>query len=276
GNVIQAQPGASGYLFQVDPSVMIERFCKFDFRNFPNVCNFVFSKSLANEIIEETGRFFWPMAPDYSATLLLMCKTQKPYFFDEYCCFGGRSLKSNYHSILVRQKNGRMDDFINEFDDSVDKMPFHSPQLPSYWNHLIAPVAIARQLYPNEMGEFDISRSEFVKRIYSEIYSTMERLPHWEDERLIDAWRGYFRKAGVSNYELDKVASDASIANQPLEKEQIKPSSINMLQLESLQIQSLVQLMKQFDKVLPFLRRRVSQEFSIMKNRAFKFVKEME
>lgn len=270
-NVIQASKTLTKKLYSLKKDQMIKNFCQFNYSYFPNFGNFIFKKEVGVRIEKETGRFFWPLAPDYTSTLLLVCNAENIHFMDIYGSFGGRSLKSNYHSLLTREEKGRVIDFMDEFGDT-DFVPFHEPKIPSYWNYVAAPIAIAREYYPDKMGKYDVDLNKLIEKVYSEYFAPFERLPHWGNKNLINVWNDYFLSAGFTQQKIESIAENASLLKEQTLKNVCSCDS-ELLELTPLGINDLTNLMLKFTNIQPFLNGKKQQGHSgTLKNAALEVI----
>lgn len=248
GNVIHSPNRTTDNLYKVQQKKILNNVANFNWYGFPNFCNFTFKRSLGQKIIDDTGRLFWPSAPDYTASLLLMINAQNPHFKERCMSFGGRSKNSNYHSILTRGEDKRLDDFVSEFEEQ-DLWPYHQPKLQSYWNYLIAPLALARTFYPNVMKDIDLNKEKFCQLTFSEHYSKYGRIAAWDDGSLIERWIEHFKDIGLSEAQIFDISESVKLACKNEKAQFLDLTQVGVLELSKMGIHSLVDLSNKFTQV---------------------------
>jgi glycosyltransferase involved in cell wall biosynthesis len=184
GNVVGLDVGSTGQLYQCRPRAVIEKFCH-ELRLsgcFPCMLNFLFRKSLADDIRRRLGRFFWAPNPDITMGYLILgvARADGYAFFDGFGALGGRSKDSNQASLLSRGKaSGRVYDYIAEFRNQ-DLFPHHEPKFITVSNSLAATVSQAKRLLPDYFGEFDFDPVMLARRSIEDMY--VDRTIPWVDD----------------------------------------------------------------------------------------------
>jgi glycosyltransferase involved in cell wall biosynthesis len=184
GNVLGLDVGSTGQLYQCHPKAVIEAFCR-DLRLsgcFPCMLNFLFRKSLADDIRRRLGRFFWAPNPDITMSYLIlgMTRAEGYAFFDGFGAIGGRSKDSNLASLLSRGKSSRrVYDYVAEFRDQ-DLFPHHQPKFIAVTNSLAATVSQAKTLMPDYFARFDFDPVMLARRSIEDMH--VDRTIPWVDD----------------------------------------------------------------------------------------------
>jgi len=149
--------GHSNLDLLLDATRIIERYSSFEYAFFPEGTHFCIAKELGDRIIRDTGRLFWPPAPDFTAPLLALAAGERYCYIDSILGFGGRSKNSNAASFSGRG-SGRIQQFFFEFGDQ-DLYPHHPCKAKLYCNYHFAAHSLLRRFYP----AFAQARPEFFK-----------------------------------------------------------------------------------------------------------------
>jgi hypothetical protein len=174
GNVLGLDVGSTGQFYQCHPKAVIEKFCR-ELRLsgcFPCMLNFLFRKSLADDIRKRLGRFFWAPNPDITMGYLILgvARADGYVFFDGFGAVGGRSKDSNQASLLSRGKaSRRVYDYVAEFRNQ-DLFPHHEPKFITLSNSLAATVSQAKTLMPDYFAEFDFDPVMLARRSIEDMY----------------------------------------------------------------------------------------------------------
>jgi glycosyltransferase involved in cell wall biosynthesis len=184
GNILGLDAGSTGRLYQCHPKAVLEQFCRElrFYACFPCMLNFVFKKSLGDNVRRRLGRVFWAPNPDVSVGYLTMGTARDDYcaFFDGFGAIGGRSRDSNLASLLSRGKaSRRVYDYVEEFG-SQDLLPYHEPKFLTMSNSLAATVSQARTLMPDHFGKFDFDLATLARRSIEDMY--VDRTVPWVDD----------------------------------------------------------------------------------------------
>jgi glycosyltransferase involved in cell wall biosynthesis len=189
GNILGFDVGSTGKLYRCYPKAVLEQFCRElrFYACYPNMLNFVFKKSLAEEVRRRLGRIFWEPNPDVSMGYLMfgLARDDGCAFFDSFGAIGGRSNDSNLASLLSRGKaSRRVYDYVEEFRGR-DLLPQHKPKFLAMSNGLAATVSQAKSLLPQYFEKFDFDPVTLARRTIEDMY--VDRTVPWvEDSKFLD------------------------------------------------------------------------------------------
>jgi glycosyltransferase involved in cell wall biosynthesis len=184
GNILGLDVGSTGRLYRCQPKAVLAQFCRElrFYACFPCMLNFVFRKSLGDDVRRRIGRIFWAPNPDVSMGYLMFgaVRDDRCAFFDGFGAIGGRSKDSNLASLLSRGKASRRAyDYVEEFRDQ-DLFPHHEPKFITMSNSLAATVSQAKRLMPDNFGEFDFDPTMLAHRSIEDMY--VDRTVPWVDD----------------------------------------------------------------------------------------------
>jgi len=183
GNILQFGRPTSGKILNISIEETAFRFSQLDRSFFPEATRFCCKRSLANKIIRNTGRLFWPLAIDITAPLLLVNQlTDGQYLLiDSYMGFGGRNKKSNaaaYERCSQRGSGGaqqRAKDFYEEHGE-IDFWPWHPLKTKAYWNAHAAAWSLCGH-WSNRWNHININWPELLGRMLAEAYGISNANP---------------------------------------------------------------------------------------------------
>jgi glycosyltransferase involved in cell wall biosynthesis len=169
-NTLHFRAGHSGLALVMDRAEIIADYARLDFDFFPEGTRLCLSRALAQEIVDKTGRLFWPPCPDFSTPLmaLLLCKPGQYVYIDKLLGFGGRSQYSNGGAFAKGGRPDRARDFFKEFAGE-DPYPFHEPKIRFYYNGHAAGLSVAKHFFPQELDGVEQGAYILFKSFYEEL-----------------------------------------------------------------------------------------------------------
>ena len=194
GNLLTFDPGTTGRLYRCDPAAILRSYCA-ELRTpecFPGMINCLFSRECGETIRQQTGRVFWPLAPDVAVGyfLLGLVRPQAFGFLDGYGAVGGRSRDSNVATFLSRGKNSRRAyDLFSEH--ATDYFPHHPVKFRSMANIMAAIISLAAALMPDRFGAYQYSSETLALETLDDMY-TRHITPWVDDPRFLEQVEGFF------------------------------------------------------------------------------------
>jgi len=146
-NALAFPAGHSNLDLLLDPLRIVERYARFECHFFPEGTHCCIARELGERIMRDTGRLFWPPAPDFTASLLTLGAGARYCYIDSMLGFGGRSRSSNAASVSGRPGEGRIQQFFSEFGDQ-DMYPHHPCKAKLYCNYHFAAHSLLLKYYP--------------------------------------------------------------------------------------------------------------------------------
>ena len=203
---LQIGRNVTGYLYKANAVAAMRRYANIQLDCFPQAFSLIFLRDLGERVKQKHGRLFWPYAPDFTASCLMLTELDSEgwIFLDYNLGYGGRSFHSNAASLeknADKKLSNRARAFEAEFENA-DLFPYHDLKISSVHNMFFAPFFLAKHLCPEFFSKHPcvFNYEEFALKILHDIYQVKlnqpfirpgdeNRLREWMSKHAPEAWK---------------------------------------------------------------------------------------